>query len=135
MKLTVEQAISYLKENEFKQWQHFHLVKCGGCTGPTWQQPCPWCDYYPLCSVAMREYLASTRKHTRESLQQQWGRSSLIDILIRDGKQTIAWTSGVWKFREALEAFEKEAREHEWPTVEELWDYVYPGEKDDRDQG
>lgn len=31
-----------------ESFQYFHLTKCGGCGGPSFQQPCVICRYYPM---------------------------------------------------------------------------------------
>ncbi|GJD90962.1 hypothetical protein BHAOGJBA_4506 [Methylobacterium hispanicum] len=42
------EAIASLYERAVLARSPLHLAGCGGCGGPTFQQPCPLCDFYPM---------------------------------------------------------------------------------------
>ncbi len=41
-------AIARMSERRSLTRSPFHLAPCGGCGGPSFQQPCPLCAYYPM---------------------------------------------------------------------------------------
>lgn len=42
------ERIAQLSERSFLARSPLHLARCGGCAGPTFQQPCPLCSFYPM---------------------------------------------------------------------------------------
>ena len=44
------EGIARLYERSMLTRSPLHLAACGGCGGPTFQQPCPLCSYYPMGS-------------------------------------------------------------------------------------
>jgi hypothetical protein len=42
------EAVGRFDERKFAHRSHFHLVACGGCGCPAFQQPCSLCRFYPM---------------------------------------------------------------------------------------
>lgn len=42
------ERIAQLSERSFLSRSPLHLARCGGCAGPSFQQPCPLCSFYPM---------------------------------------------------------------------------------------
>ena len=134
--MNVEEAIAYLRNHEFKQWQHFHLSKCGQCGAPSWQQPCPTCSFYPMGWADNRR----VREHPKFTLK-GWENSSFTNLpgmLILGCKETVAYQQNTasWEqfrplkeetlsYRSKVAAFEEEAKHLVWPTMRDMWEYVY----------
>jgi len=46
--LDAVERIAQLSERSFLSRSPLHLARCGGCAGPSFQQPCPLCSFYPM---------------------------------------------------------------------------------------
>jgi hypothetical protein len=117
-------------------WRHFHLTPCGGCRAPSWQQPCPWCSYYPqgrytapTSTTFTREswhpYRPSKKGLERRQRAIDEGRIEpnpdfelpwLVQALLRDANKMVG------KPYEDMDFIRKAAHWFEWPTQEEVWD-------------
>ncbi len=48
------ERIARMSETAFQRSSPFHLGRCGGCDGPSYQQPCPHCSFYPMGDAAQQ---------------------------------------------------------------------------------
>ena len=88
-------------------WRNFNLVRCV-CNAPSWQQPCPWCDYY-----APHDY---GKRYKRSGWLKQAGPLWLPDQLIKHARKMSSVPWGDVRFMEdAMHWFD-------WPTPEQVWD-------------
>jgi hypothetical protein len=67
------ERIARLSERTFLARSPFHLARCGGCDGPSYQQPCPHCRFYPMGDAA--ELRARTPRLTAEAFGANVSRS------------------------------------------------------------
>jgi hypothetical protein len=108
--------------------KNFHLSPCGGCGLPSWQQPCPVCDWYPYQGGQYwtKEYNEKQRaaiqnsNYTEEGWVIKHNRIGNIALwALGRARNTIAWKKDS-SFRRTIEMAESQARSMNFPTGEEL---------------
>jgi hypothetical protein len=104
--------------------KNFHLSKCGGCDLPSWQQPCPVCNWYPY--YGQKEYNEKQRKaiqnsnYTEEGWVIKHDRKGNIALWVLAGaRETLAWGTS-YMFRQNIKMAEFNSAAVDWPSGEEL---------------
>jgi hypothetical protein len=109
---------------------HFHLSPCGKCTLPSWQQPCPWCGFYP-----MGEHNWQKQPQTREDfLRRLQGSTGLARLRYPSffyfyaqetaSRRVPMWAPIAMRIRDEMVRL---GGQYQWPTHEEVWDYHISG--------
>lgn len=80
--LDAVERIARMAETAFQRRSPFHLGRCGGCDGPSYQQPCPHCSFYPMGDAAQQR--AATPRLTAERFRANVERS------LPDGRGNLA---------------------------------------------
>lgn len=102
---------------------HFHLSPCTACGGPSFQEPCPNCNFYMDYNRPQegRNVPASTRD---DFIAQVEKAGNLACWYYRSGKRTVAYSRNI-EYRTKLDALLGDARS--WnglPDAGEVWDKV-----------
>lgn len=100
----------------------FHLSRCY-CGAPSWQQPCPTCDYYPMYGQTgtSRARDSATREEFVAKAERHGGVAAWYFACYR---RTVAYKEN-WRFRERIDGLVETARS--WagvPSPGEVWDAV-----------
>ncbi|HST58968.1 MAG TPA: hypothetical protein VLK84_09775 [Longimicrobium sp.] len=100
----------------------FHLARCY-CGAPSWQQPCPTCDYYPMYGSTGTSWAPESA--TRGGFVATAGRHGGVAAWYFAGySRTVAYRTD-WRFRERIDALVAAAKEWEGvPSPGEVWDSV-----------
>lgn len=111
---TIEQAIetiARLHERYMLSPSHLHLAACGGCGGPSFQQPCPLCGFYPMGADQGRWYPHSATRHffcEQVAATAAKGTGNIATWVLSACKTTVAY-SQTTAFRQRLDAALAEA--------------------------
>ena len=115
--------------------EYFHLSPCGGCGLPSWQEPCPICDWYPDRGGAywMKEHNDRRRKQIQSNgydeahwLKRLKHNENIALWVLAGARKTLAWNGQQYykgpdpKFKAEILKAESEAIHMDWPTGEEL---------------
>lgn len=97
---------------------HFHLFPCGQCSAPSWQQPCPWCGFYPTSN---REWSIATRD--RE--ENRFPYPQFERLINRSGNFAVFYFSYLERIGQMHPAAVEVARQlKDCPSAEEIWNAV-----------
>lgn len=99
------ESIARLYERSMLTRSPLHLAACGGCGGPSFQQPCPLCSYYPMGSdkgqwhprTASREFFCEKVADSAPA-----GTGNLATWVIAQKKRTVAYREDL-SFRHRLD--------------------------------
>lgn len=102
----------------------FHLSPCFRCALPSWQQPCPWCGFYPMHhSDYVKQPL--TREHFLRRLARY---PSFFHFYAEHGAR-----NRVPEWRPIAELIRDKMIElgnhYQWPSHEEIWDHYGPKDR------
>lgn len=109
---------------------HFHLSPCGRCNLPSWQQPCPWCGFYPMGRADYAKQ-PQTREDFLRTLQGSTGLAKLrypsffyFYAQQRASNCIPEWAPIAQRIRDEMVRLNNQ---YQWPTHEEVWDYHVAG--------
>lgn len=99
------ESIARLYEQSMLKRSPLHLSACGGCGGPSFQQPCPLCSYYPMGSdkgqwhprTASREFFCDKVAESAPA-----GTGNLATWVLAQKKRTVAYREDL-SFRQRLD--------------------------------
>lgn len=102
----------------------FHLSPCFRCALPSWQQPCPWCGFYPMHhSDYVKQPL--TREHFLRRLARY---PSFFHFYAEHGAR-----NRIPEWRPIAELIRDKMIElgnhYQWPSHEEIWDHYGPKDR------
>lgn len=100
----------------------FHLSRCY-CGAPSWMQPCPTCDYYPMYGSTGTSWARDSA--TREGFVSRVERHGGVAPWYFAGyRRTVAYEES-WRFRERIDRLAEAAKQWEdVPSPGEVWDWV-----------
>lgn len=124
------ETVSLIKGLAPEIGKNFHLSPCGGCLQPSWEQPCPFCGFYPEYGVPA----LWNKKHKEECRSQDWNKEKWIERVLRHQnigrmffsrcKQVVAY-SELWEYREKVDSLILQCESISFPDLNELYDEVF----------
>ena len=120
------ERIAQLSERSFLARSPLHLARCGGCGGPSFQQPCPLCSYYPMGADkgtwhpvrASREYFCEKVAASAPS-----GAGNVATWVLRQATRSVAYREDL-SFRRVADAALAQAAELPVPDAGLVFDLV-----------
>lgn len=100
------EAIARLYERSMLAPSPLHLAACGGCGGPSFQQPCPLCGFYPMGADKGRWHPeTSSRRFFCDKVagSAPQGAGNLATWVLSASRKTVAYAQNP-RFREQLDA-------------------------------
>jgi len=104
----------------------FHLSPCGRCSLPSWQQPCPWCGFYPMSHSDYQKH-PQTREDFLRRLQGSTGQARSFFYFYAQqiaGNHVPEWAPIAKRILAEMISL---GEPYQWPTHEEVWDYFAKG--------
>lgn len=114
-----EDATKSLDPGQYKYGGHLFTCACGA---PSWQQPCPFCGYYPMGNDAQEFARVKGTTSKARFIQTVRAHGGLIPMWVADKKKTVAYTSD-YQYKDAIDrALAKAKRQGDRFTPEQVWD-------------
>ena len=120
------ETVARLYERSVLSHSPLHLAACGGCGGPSFQQPCPLCNFYPMGSdkgqwhprTASRQFFCD-----RVAASASDGAGNLATWVLFASRKTVAYAQS-YAFRQRLDGALAEAAHLEMPDPGLIHDRV-----------
>lgn len=120
------ETVARLYERSVLSHSPLHLAACGGCGGPSFQQPCPLCNFYPMGSdkgvwhprTASRQFFCD-----RVAASASDGAGNLATWVLSASRKTVAYAQS-YAFRQRLDGALAEAAHLEMPDPGLIHDRV-----------
>jgi hypothetical protein len=105
----------------------FHLALCPRCNAPSWQQPCPYCSFYPMGDTSF-SLSDDEKKHAFITFSQYLRiigahAGSFTLFYLSSYKHVVAWKSSK-NYREFVMKAGQDVIDLVEPTPEEIWTAV-----------